>query len=204
VVLSVAAMSGALLWMLQSWVPARWALLGALMICARLSLFSYWINSYWGGAVAACGGALVMGALPRILRRHRARDALLMGIGMAVLVNSRPFEGFLLCLPVAMVLGVWLLGRGHLAWRITLSSVCAPLATVLLLTAIFFCYYNWRGTGNAFLTPYQVNERMYMSTPPFLAIGCEHGSPSSGAPRSLHTSISGLSFAFPSWPCPGS
>jgi len=167
VVLSMAAMCGAILWMLQGWLPARWALLGAVLVFARLALFSYWVNSYWGGALAACGGALVMGALPRILRRHRARDALLMGLGIAILVNSRPFEGFLLCLPVAVVMTMWLLSRRSPAWSITLRKVCAPIAGVLLLTAIFLCYYNWRGTGHPFLTPYQVNDRAYISTPPF-------------------------------------
>jgi hypothetical protein len=167
VVLSMAAMCGAILWMLQGWLPPRWALLGAVLVFTRLALFSYWVNSYWGGAVAACGGALVMGALPRILRRHRPHDALLMGLGIAILVNSRPFEGFLLCLPVAVVLTIWLLSRRSPMWSITLQKVCAPIAGVLLLTTIFLCYYNWRGTGHPLLTPYQVNERTYMSTPPF-------------------------------------
>src|SRR5439155_8548867 len=78
VLLSVAAMSAAILWMLQAWLPARWALLGAALAALKFGIASYWINSYWGGAVAATGGALVLGAMPRIIRHARTHDALLL------------------------------------------------------------------------------------------------------------------------------
>jgi len=35
-------------WALQGWLPRGWALLGA-FIGLDLYLFSYWMNSYWGG-----------------------------------------------------------------------------------------------------------------------------------------------------------
>src|SRR5712664_4941984 len=111
VLLSDAAMCAAILWMLQGWVPARWAFLGGALAALKLGIASYWMNSYWGGAAAAIGGALVLGALPRIVRRHRIRDALLMGLGLAILANSRPFEGFVFSLPVAFALGAWMLGK---------------------------------------------------------------------------------------------
>src|SRR5262249_29316899 len=52
--LSVGIMCGAICWMLQGWMPASWALLGALLPSANFALFSYWNNSYWGGAPAVC------------------------------------------------------------------------------------------------------------------------------------------------------
>src|SRR5277367_4652226 len=56
VLLSDAAMCAAILWMLQAWMPARWALLGGVFAALNLGIASYWMNSYWGGAVG-CAGA---------------------------------------------------------------------------------------------------------------------------------------------------
>src|SRR5215472_11839589 len=90
--LSVGLMCAAICWMLQAWVSPLWALLGGLLAAIRIGAFSYWANSYWGGAVTALGGALVLGALPRIKSKQRFADAILMGFGFALLFSSRPYE----------------------------------------------------------------------------------------------------------------
>ncbi len=110
VLISSALMCAAICWMLQAWLPPTWALLGGFIAVLRLGVFSYWINTYSaGGCIAALGGALVLGALPRMMKHARHRDALVMAIGIALLAITRPYEGLLLCLPVAFVLGRWLL-----------------------------------------------------------------------------------------------
>jgi hypothetical protein len=170
VVLSVAAMCAAILWMLRAWLPARWAFLGAALVALKFGIAGYWMNSYWGGAVAATGGALVLGAMPRIVRRARTRDALLLGMGIAILANSRPYEGLLLSIPAAGWFLWWLAGKtkSSAAARTRIVAVFVPLAVVLLLTAGFMGYYNWRLTGNTFLFPYALNTRTYRTTGLFL------------------------------------
>ena len=166
--LSAAAMCAAICWMLQGWLPAGWALLGGVLVMIRLGLFSYWMNSYWGGAVAAFGGALVLGALPRLMRHPSLRHALLLGLGLAILANSRPYEGFILSLPVAGALLAWMVGKKRPPRKVFFLRVFLPLLAVLALTAAAMGYYFYRATGDPFRMPYQVNLEAYGMAPIFV------------------------------------
>jgi hypothetical protein len=165
VLLSVSAMTGAVLWALQGWFPSRWALLGGILVLLRIAISSYWINGYWGGAVAAIGGAFVFGALPRIMRSCRARDAVILGLGTGILANSRPFEGFVFCLPVFAVLVAWVYRRQGPSWRTAARQILVPFSAVLLLCVLFMGYYNFRITGHPSLFPYVVNVRSHFAIP---------------------------------------
>lgn len=166
--LATAAACAALTWMLQGWVPPGWALFGGLLGVMRLGILSYWMNGYWGTSIAALGGALVLGALPRIKKFLRARDALLMAAGLAILANSRPYEGFVLSLPVAVALLVWLTGKRSPPIGLAMRKVVLPTACVLLLTSAAMGFYFWRVTGDPFRMPYQVNRDTYAIAPYFI------------------------------------
>jgi hypothetical protein len=163
--LSVGLMCGALCWMLQAFLPPQWALLGGLLAILRIGSFSYWANTYFGGAAGAIGGALVLGALPRIKRSQRIRDSLLMGLGLAILANSRPYEGLVFSLPVAIALFVFLCGKQRPPLRIAMSRIVLPLALLLTVTGLAMAYYFWRITGNPLRMPYDVAQANYGVAP---------------------------------------
>ena len=168
VYLSMAIMCGAICWMLQAFVPREWALMGGLIAALRFGVFSYWIESYWGGAVAALGGALAAGALARIFRRQRSVwPAILLGVALVVLANSRPYEGLVFSLPLFAALGLWMIRKHSPKWSLLLTRVLLPLSMVLLLGMAAMSYYFWRVTGSPVRMPYQVNRETYAVTNPF-------------------------------------
>lgn len=164
--LSAGAMCAAICWMLQGWLPPGWALLGGMISVIRLGLFSYWSNSYYGGALPALGGALVLGALPRILKRPKVSSGVALSAGTFILAITRPFEGILLCLPVAV--------RLLMSWRRSGDSrrmayhILAPVAFTLAMVTVGMMYYNQKVTLDRWVVPYQANYRQYMAAPQFV------------------------------------
>ncbi len=159
--------AAAIAWMLRAWIAPRWAVLGGLLAVFHPTLHG-WGQSYWGGSIAATGGALLLGALGRIMKRPEARDGVWLGLGLIVLANTRPFEGLALTLLSAATL----LGRMALGWGPPLRPVLARSAPAALAVLVAggsgMAAYNRAVTGNPAKMPYMVHEATYASAPLFI------------------------------------
>ena len=151
-------------WAADAWLPRRWAFLAGLV---SLVLFfpHYWFNSYWGGAVAACGGALILGALGHLTHGRLGPARVTLGIGAAILYATRPYEGGVFCFAALIVLGfVFLrLPDRKRFWR----AVVLPNSAVLVLAGLLAGWYNWRITGNWRELPYVEHMRQEDPVPVF-------------------------------------
>jgi hypothetical protein len=149
---SIGLMCGTLCWALGYVFRTNWALFGALVAALQFGIFGFWMNSYFGGAVAATGGALVAGSLLR-MKAKPASSAALGAFGLCILLASRPFEGLIWSAAAAL----WI----TLQYRSLLREMIIPAVAVLAAGAISLAYYNGRVTGDHFNPPYAQARRTY-------------------------------------------
>jgi hypothetical protein len=156
----------ALVWMLQAWLPKRWALLGGVLAAIQPTMLD-WGQSYWGGGIAFLGGALLFGAWRRASDRPSATLGVVMGVGIALLANSRPFEGAMTALAVLIFLGTALFPKRNEKRR-EIAKFSAAVGAVLALNFLGTGFYNAAITGSALRLPYMVYEKQYGVVPTML------------------------------------
>jgi hypothetical protein len=156
--ISSGVLCAACYWMLRGWVSAGWALLGGFLAVMTFGPLCQWTNSYWGGDVSAIAGCLVFGALPRLKGpqqgRRRRGSAVVLGIGLALQLLSRPFEFLILLAAVLMYLiwtREWRLARGQIA------IVAACIIGALILSGA----QNRAVTGSLTTLPYSISRYQY-------------------------------------------
>lgn len=149
--LSFAAASASVCWMMQGVAPNRWSLLAGVLFSLHPMISIAWGETYWGGAVAASGGALMFGSLARLDRRSSMITSLVLGLSVVVLAASRPFEGGLL----SVVGAVWFLRcLFQHGWRDRIR-VIVPATAIIMCGAGAMAIYNHAVTGDAWKMPYQ-------------------------------------------------
>ncbi len=151
VALSIGAFCALCYWMLRGWVSPGWALLGGVLAAMEFGPLNQWMNSYWGGAVSACAGCLVFGALPRLRERPRIQYALLLGAGLGVQILTRPYESIFLALSAGLFLAPFLRDRKILA------AVVLAVAPAIALTLL----QNKAVTGSWTSLPYMASRYQY-------------------------------------------
>lgn len=164
--LAVSLASAAICWMLYAWTRPSWALLGGLLAAFHPLLFA-WAQNYWGGGVAALGGALLLCGLKRLLDRPSWKDGLWAALGIALLAVSRPYEGLILTLLVGAAFLFQVL-RSPGPKLPYFRAAMIPLLAIMLPVFAWMGYYNYRITGNALTLPYQLHDRIYAQAPTFI------------------------------------
>ncbi len=158
VLLSTGALCALCYWTLRAWVRPEWALLGGLLAVFEFGPLSYWMNSYWGGAVSALAGCLVFGGLPRLCDSWRVRYALLLGTGIGIQLLTRPYELIFLLLSIVTFF-VFVL-RAPAQWHNLLRA--APIIVLAVLpAAVLVALQNNAVTGSWSTLPYVLNRYEY-------------------------------------------
>jgi hypothetical protein len=152
VALSIGALCALCYWVLRAWVTPGWALIGGLLAVMEFGPLNQWMNSYWGGAVSACAGCLVYGTLPRLRDTARRRDAVLLGLGLALQLLTRPFEAIFLLISVPLFFVPDL--RRLVRPAAIAALVVTPALGLMLLQ-------NKQATGSWTTLPYMLSRYQY-------------------------------------------
>jgi len=130
VLFSMGAFSALCYWMLRGWTTPLWALLGGVLAVIEFGPLSAWMITYAGGALAACGGCLVFGALPRILESRRWTNFTLLGLGLVLHASARPHETIWVAIGAALF---FLPGVRRLSPKWTAALAAIPLLVLVIL-----------------------------------------------------------------------
>jgi hypothetical protein len=172
--LSLALACAMTYWMLRALFSPRWAFLGSLFVIYNPLLAYWWGQMYSGGAVAMLGGALFFGGLFRLHRDLTLFSTLVMGLGIAIMANSRPFEGFIVCLfALPFVLFGMINYVKKKQTKKLFTAFILPLSSIFLILAAWILLYNQSLTGDEFKLPYT---QWQPETSSFELIRSYHGS----------------------------
>jgi hypothetical protein len=159
VLLAVVLMCGATSWMLYGCLPPNWAAVGGLLAAFDYGLAPQWVDSYWGGAFCAFGGALLFGALCRLGKSPSRTMAFVAGLGWSIVWLTRPFESLLPLMITWGLIAAFII-RDPSRWRRWLG----PIVLILSLQIFIGCVtalHNRAVTGSFTTLPYQYGQQVH-------------------------------------------
>jgi len=160
VVIATAAFCALCYWMLRGWTTPGWALAGGALAVIEFGPLSQWMNGYWGGSLAAAAGCLVFGSLPRLQSGARRRDAVLLGLGLAIHLLTRPYETLFLGLAVVLFFIPDLRAGGTGGAR-RLGRIAAVVALIVAPAIGLTLLQNRQVTGRWTVLPYSLSQYQY-------------------------------------------
>ncbi len=175
VLLSMGLFCGAVTWCARAWMRPSLALLAGVLLAMQLAAGHPWSTGYFGGCVAGLGGALCLGAASRLLGSWRWQQAMLCGLGLPILSQTRPLEGCVL----GLCLMGWLLWAA-LRQRIPLRRLLAPTAMLLAWVAALVAwtgFYNHAVTGTPLTMPHSLYAQQYLRSGHFLWAAIDYDKP---------------------------
>jgi len=145
--------------MLFGCLPPNWAAAGGLLAALHFGLAPRWVDSYWGGAFCAFGGALFFGALCRLHTSPSRSMALMAGLGWAIVWLTRPFESLVPLLISWGLITTLIIQQRH-QWRRWIGPV-ALIISVQVFAIGLTALHNRAVTGSFTTLPYQLSQQVY-------------------------------------------
>ena len=167
-------------WALRAYVSPPYAMAAALIVVARMSIFSVWVNSYFGAALTAIGGLLLIGGYARLVREPNWKSGFMVGAGVFLLMTTRPFEGLVFSIPAAIGLIVHFVRSPTRRRSLVAPGLVAAGLVVagLALTTV----HNQAVTGDWRKAPYELYREVSGGGPAFLFASPTRG----GEPAPIH------------------
>lgn len=160
--LVAAAGAASICWAARPWLPRSWSVLAGVLVACHPTIVP-WGASYSGGSVAFFAGALLLGASARLARRPSHALGALAAAAIVILANSRPFEGLVYTIAVAVAFSIY----AWRAWPGVLRRSAAALC-ILIAGGAAILVYNRAVTGDPLLLPHTAYDRQYTPAPNFI------------------------------------
>ena len=134
--------------MLRRYISASIAFTVSFVIIVRLGIFSFWINSFFGAELPALGGVLAVLGVKLASEKLNYWSSAAFGLGAALLLTTRPYEGALLVTPLGVAYLIYMFRQPRdpktIAAALMLASTPILAGLALIVTSNITITGNWK------------------------------------------------------------